>query len=199
MSRGAARKAVIARVALGVFLERGFAAATMDDVAEAAGASKQTLYRFFGDRDGLVRHVLEVELESLIEPLVAASDGAGGAAERLERLALAYQDMIFSPVALTLYRYVLGAVPGDPGLGIALTEVVTDRIVALVAPLVADVAGLGPYGVAGGTGADAADALADAFLGAVQGKEFNRALAGYPARPDRLAALRASAMLIARG
>lgn len=198
MSRGEKRKAAIAQVALAVFLERGFGTATMDDVAAAAGASKQTLYRFFGDRDGLVRHVLAAELEGLMAPLVVAAEGPGeavasgadGAAARLEALAGAYQDMVFSPRALTLYRYVLGGIEEHPGLGVALTEVVTDRIVALVSVPLGDVSGLA---------GDALDARADAFLGVLQGKEFNRALAGYAPRAERLAALRAAAMAVARG
>ena len=47
-------RAEIADVAVALFLERGFAETTMDDVAEAAGVSRRTAYRHFPSKDDLV-------------------------------------------------------------------------------------------------------------------------------------------------
>lgn len=53
------RRRAILDAATTVFLERGYAGATLDDVAATASASKQTLYRYFGDKEGLFRAVIE--------------------------------------------------------------------------------------------------------------------------------------------
>jgi AcrR family transcriptional regulator len=47
-------RAAIADVAVALFLERGFAETTMDDVADAAGVSRRTAYRHFPSKDDLV-------------------------------------------------------------------------------------------------------------------------------------------------
>lgn len=49
-SRRAARDEV-ARTGVALFLERGFDATTMDDVAVAAGVSRRTLFRYFGSKE----------------------------------------------------------------------------------------------------------------------------------------------------
>jgi len=49
-SRQAAR-AEVARTGVALFLERGFDATTMDDVAAAAGVSRRTLFRYFGSKE----------------------------------------------------------------------------------------------------------------------------------------------------
>ena len=61
-------RAEIAEAAIGLFADRGFDAVTMDDVAEASGASRRTVYRHFSTKGdlmferprGWVRHFAEV-------------------------------------------------------------------------------------------------------------------------------------------
>jgi AcrR family transcriptional regulator len=52
------------RAATALLAEKGLAALTMDAVAERAGFSTATLYRCFGDRDGLVREVVRGSLSA---------------------------------------------------------------------------------------------------------------------------------------
>jgi len=184
-SRGEARKQAIAQVALEIFIERGFGAATVDHVAQQAGASKQTIYKFFGDRDGLIAHTLGLELEAVIAPMRSAGSADGEPRVRLEEFARAYQEVIFAPRCLRIYRYVIGEINEHPELGGAFNQMITEYVVSLAAPIVTAV-----------TGADAerTAALTDAFIGTLQGTEFNRALAGLPANLERLRALRETAV-----
>ena len=52
--RRRATQADLVSAALELFIERGFEATTMDDVADAAGVSRRTLYRHFPRKDDLV-------------------------------------------------------------------------------------------------------------------------------------------------
>ena len=45
--------------------EMGFAAMTMDKVAERAGVSPSTVYRYFADRDQLVAAIMQVDYDSV--------------------------------------------------------------------------------------------------------------------------------------
>jgi AcrR family transcriptional regulator len=50
MVRAAERKQQILSVAEQVFAERGYHAASMDDIAEMVGVSKPMLYEYFGSK-----------------------------------------------------------------------------------------------------------------------------------------------------
>src|SRR3984893_2769479 len=61
--RGEVRRSQILDAAAQVFLENGYAGATIDLVIERAGASKATVYSFFGGKDGLFAAIVEERCE----------------------------------------------------------------------------------------------------------------------------------------
>ncbi|WP_159448783.1 TetR/AcrR family transcriptional regulator [Demequina sp. NBRC 110053] len=182
-ARGDTRRDAIAAAALELYLERGFGV-SIDDVAAAAGASKQTLYKFFGGRDGLARAAMELELERVIGPMREATSRDGDAFERLADFAAAYQQVLFSERCLAMYRFVIGTANESPDFGRAFNQTVVDYVIGLVTPLIAEVDG----------DEDDAPARAEQFIGALQGAELNRALAGATPDTTRLARLRASGL-----
>jgi AcrR family transcriptional regulator len=58
-------KANILQVALGVFAERGFSGARVDEIAARTETSKRMIYYYFGDKGGLYRAVLEYAYEQM--------------------------------------------------------------------------------------------------------------------------------------
>ncbi len=52
--RAAETRAEIVEAAIGLFVEHGFDATSMSDVAAAAGMSRRTLYRYFATKDDIV-------------------------------------------------------------------------------------------------------------------------------------------------
>ncbi len=50
-----------------LFAERGVAGVTMDDLAEAVGISKATLYQHFASKDAMLAHLLTAHYERFIE------------------------------------------------------------------------------------------------------------------------------------
>ncbi len=52
--RGERRREELIDIAQKLFLERGFAETTMLAIAEAAGASKETLYRHFENKEQII-------------------------------------------------------------------------------------------------------------------------------------------------
>lgn len=53
----------IIEAATRLFLERGFAATSMESVAQRAGVSKQTLYSHFGGKDELFKQVIKTKVD----------------------------------------------------------------------------------------------------------------------------------------
>lgn len=64
-----ARPAELTAAALDLFVEKGFAATRLDDVAARAGVSKGTLYLYFDSKEALFKAVIE---EGIVPTLVAA-------------------------------------------------------------------------------------------------------------------------------
>jgi AcrR family transcriptional regulator len=86
--RKQARPAEIIEAALDVFLERGFAAARLDDIARRAGVTRGTLYLYFTDKEQLLRAVIDTLVVPQVERVAAiAHDQATSAAGALRALA----------------------------------------------------------------------------------------------------------------
>ncbi|HLH93592.1 MAG TPA: helix-turn-helix domain-containing protein [Xanthobacteraceae bacterium] len=70
--RQAERRRVILAAALGEFSARGFAAARLDDIAEAAGIAKGTIYLYFRDKEALFQDLIRSEMSPVADALEAA-------------------------------------------------------------------------------------------------------------------------------
>lgn len=85
--RKADRPQELVEAALDVFLERGYAAARLEDVARRAGVSKGTVYLYFRDKAGLLAAVVESNVVPEIARIeTLAADRSLGAGEALARL-----------------------------------------------------------------------------------------------------------------
>ncbi len=85
--RKSARPDEIRDAALELFVERGFSATRMEDVASRAGVSKGTVYLYFDSKEALLRSVVT----DLVEPALAraetrAASHDGSSAELLREL-----------------------------------------------------------------------------------------------------------------
>ena len=79
----------ICAAALGVFAEKGFAAARLDEIAKRAGVSKGTLYLYFKDKEQLFRAVVRDTVVPNVENLRSGLIQTGLPFDALIRLFLA--------------------------------------------------------------------------------------------------------------
>lgn len=93
----ARNRAKVLAAAEHLFSERGVANVSMDDVADAAGVGKGTLYRRFGDRSGLAMAVLDGHDRSLQELLLRGDPPLGPGAPPRERL-MAFTDAMIDHI-----------------------------------------------------------------------------------------------------
>jgi AcrR family transcriptional regulator len=80
-----------------VFLERGFEAASYDDMAAALGLSKPSLYNAFGDKTALFERALAVYADRAHAQIVVDFTGADSLAEAGRKLLLAAADVYAKP------------------------------------------------------------------------------------------------------
>jgi AcrR family transcriptional regulator len=117
--RPADRRSVILGAATSVFVERGFAGTTMDDIAAAARASKQTLYQRFGDKVGLFEAVIEsniADAEAGTDPHLEALRDTDEVEEDLRRFARQHLRDVLQPHLLRIRRLVIAEADRFPTL-----------------------------------------------------------------------------------
>jgi AcrR family transcriptional regulator len=88
-----ARRAQLVDVGRLVFAQRGYEAASVEEIAERAGITKPIVYEHFGGKEGLYAVVVDREVEHIVERIVDAIS-TGSPRERLERAALAFLDYV---------------------------------------------------------------------------------------------------------
>jgi AcrR family transcriptional regulator len=134
------RRAAILAAATSVFLERGFANTTMDDIAAAARASKQTLYQHFGDKVGLFEAVIEsniADAEDGTDPHLAALRTTADIEGDLRRFARQHLRDVLQPHLLRMRRLVIAEADRFPTLAQTWFERGPERAHATLAELFA--------------------------------------------------------------
>lgn len=141
-SGGAIREAATA-----LFLEKGYQATSMDDIAAAAQVSKQTIYTHFANKEQLFADLVlgnADRVDDFIATLGPMLENAGDdLSPALTRLARRYLGTVMRPEVLRLRRLVLGEAGRFPELASAYYERVPGRVIGALADLFGRLAGAG--------------------------------------------------------
>lgn len=149
---------------LKVLLRDGYQKFSMNAVAQSASASKETLYRHFGDKAGLL-HAALVRNATLIGPILL--EGLASTTtreERLFRLAMNYLRGCYLPEAMALQR--IAYADGKNGLGPIFAEEITEHAIGYIEQEFAQLGSSHPR------------EDAEVFLGMIQGKLHEKILLG---------------------
>ena len=131
--RKEARPAELIAAALALFVERGFAATRLDDVALAAGVSKGTLYLYFDSKEALFRAVIEQNLLPALkqaEDVVAHYDGK--AAELLAGLMRGWLDSVNTSKTGEVLKLIVTEARNFPDVATYYNDAVVERAKRLV-------------------------------------------------------------------
>jgi AcrR family transcriptional regulator len=136
-SRRVERRQAILAAALREFSARGFAAARLDDVAEAAGIAKGTIYLYFRDKEALFQDLIRSEMGPVVGTLEFALGldlPARAAAEQAIELFLRE---VYSTERKDIIRLVISEGPRFPHLAEFYYREVVSRGIAAVRALLA--------------------------------------------------------------
>jgi AcrR family transcriptional regulator len=176
--RGETRRAQILDGATAVFLEYGYARATIELVVARIGASKATIYSFFGGKEGLFSALIEERTEHLLAGFKAIDIDTVDVRKGLAHFARQYMDVAMNPDVIGLYRLILAEGPRFPDLVKSFYRG-SNRVTSRVANE------LRLWAERGRINADDPDRVAVQFLDSVRGELHLRVMAGLP--PDDLA------------
>jgi AcrR family transcriptional regulator len=77
------KKAAIEKASKKIFLEKGYSAASVDEIARLAGITKRTLYSYYPSKLALFVHVFDEYLQRLSAQITKAASAEGTLLERL--------------------------------------------------------------------------------------------------------------------
>ncbi len=129
-----ARPQELLAAALELFVERGFAATRLDDVAASAGVSKGTLYLYFANKEELFKAVVrESMLPALGEAEVLIEQHQGSAAALFEEIALGWWERVGSSKVAGITKLMMAESGNFPEVARFYYEEVVSRVNAIVA------------------------------------------------------------------
>ena len=163
-SARAKRQEEIERAAYALLESKGYAGTSMLSIATQAKASNETLYRWYGDKQGLFKAMVARNAEAVRRLLEAELEAGDAPLKTLRALGPKLLGLVTGPRAVALNR----AAAADPSgeLGMALSEAGRDTILPLITRLFqqARKAGLFP----GLTAKEAAELYINLLIGDLQ-------------------------------
>ncbi|MBP6490358.1 MAG: TetR/AcrR family transcriptional regulator [Thauera sp.] len=132
--RKEARPGELLAAALELFVDKGYAATRLDDVAARAGVAKGTLYLYFDNKEALFRAVVEQGIVPVFDAAESEiADYRGSTAELLVELLHRWLREVGSTSLAGLYQLILAESHSFPELALYYEERVIQRGRALIA------------------------------------------------------------------
>lgn len=141
-----AKRDAILLAARQVFLQSGYAAASMDAVAAAANVSKATIYAHFENKRTLFEAVLTHRCQATFG-LFDIPERCRDARETLTLLARTFVDVVLAPEAVAIFRVVVAETPRFPEVGESFHRVGPERVEACVQRLLGELTDCGQLAV----------------------------------------------------
>jgi TetR/AcrR family transcriptional regulator, mexJK operon transcriptional repressor len=120
LSRTDSKRAAITEAATTLFLRDGYRGASMEEIATAAGVSKQTVYKQFAHKQQLFSHVVTTLVNEASDPVheaVQEVNVAGDVREELSTIARRQLELVLRPALMQLRRLVIAETVHFPELG----------------------------------------------------------------------------------
>lgn len=178
--RGQARRRRLLEAAGRLFAEKGFEATTLTDLVNEAGGSRTSLYEYFGDKEGLLRAVMEEQCDRLLSDLAALRPDPSMTPEAaLSRMGLRLVEGLMDDEAMSALRVLIAEGDKFPEMGAFVLRRGPDSVVARTAEYLLELAEAGKLRID-----DPRDA-ARAFIGLLIGDMLLRRLISPVSRVSR--------------
>ncbi|WP_330237628.1 TetR/AcrR family transcriptional regulator [Streptomyces sp. NBC_00525] len=134
--RSARKHQAILEAGTTVFLNKGYAGTSMDDIAKLAAVSKQTVYKHFSDKEKLFAEIVLAttdRIDAMVDLVADIPADAGALTENLTQLARQFLTALTRPQVIQLRRLVIANADAFPELGAAWYEQGFERVLATLA------------------------------------------------------------------
>ncbi|MBD5802562.1 putative HTH-type transcriptional regulator YfiR [Azoarcus sp. Aa7] len=135
--RKEARPQELTAAALSLFVEKGFAATRLDDIAERAGVSKGTLYLYFDSKDALFKAVIQEGIVPALHAGEVLLDEYDDPLELLRAILLGWWERIGSTELGGIPKLMMSEARNFPDVALYYEQEVLQRGTALLRKAVA--------------------------------------------------------------
>ena len=131
--KGLIRRDKILDAATDVFCQNGYDAASLQEIMAMAGGSLATLYRLFGNKEGLFQAVIERNSESMIKKLASPLMQGKDPIEVLHTMGSNFIDLLSSPMVGAIHRLLIAESGRNPKLREIFVKTAPERNLRVVA------------------------------------------------------------------
>lgn len=114
---GERRRAAIMEAALRLFMNKGYAAVSIDEIVRAAGGSKSTVYELFGSKEGLFLKIVSSVNEQIMGDIEMPDIRGLKPKAALARIGAAVAEKVLSEKCIELYRLAVSESRRFPKIG----------------------------------------------------------------------------------
>jgi len=113
---GKKRRSAMVDAAYTLFIEKGYASVSVDEIIRASGGSKSSLYKFFGNKEGILKAVIESLAEEFLREIHLEFPSAKTPREALNRVGMVFADLALSDKAINQHRHAVSHSRAFPDL-----------------------------------------------------------------------------------
>jgi AcrR family transcriptional regulator len=111
---GQKRRTAMIEAAYSLFTEKGYASVSIDDIIRVSGGSKSSLYKFFGNKEGILKAVVESLGDEMLREMHIEIPSGGTPREALNRIGMVLVDLALSEKAINQQRHAVAQARAYP-------------------------------------------------------------------------------------
>jgi AcrR family transcriptional regulator len=113
---GEKRREAILEAAYTLFMEKGYAAVSLDDIIRISRGSKSSVYKYFGNKKGILKAVTRALADEMLDEINLSFPAGRTPREALNRIGMVLVDMALSEKAINQHRHAVSHARQLPGL-----------------------------------------------------------------------------------
>jgi TetR/AcrR family transcriptional repressor of mexJK operon len=113
---GQTRRKAMIEAAYSLFIEKGYGSVSVDDIIRVSRGSKSSLYKFFGNKEGILKAVIESLAEEFLREIHLEFPSGGTPREALNRIGMVFADLALSDSAINQHRHAVSHARAFPDL-----------------------------------------------------------------------------------
>jgi TetR/AcrR family transcriptional repressor of mexJK operon len=113
---GQTRRKAMIEAAYSLFIEKGYGSVSVDDIIRVSRGSKSSLYKFFGNKEGILKAVIESLAEEFLREIHLEFPSGGTPREALNRIGMVFADLALSDTAINQHRHAVSHARAFPDL-----------------------------------------------------------------------------------
>jgi len=102
---GRKRRSEMVEAAYTLFMEKGYASVSVDDIIRVSGGSKSSVYKYFGSKEGILKAVVESLADDMLREIHLDFPSGKTPREALNRVGMVLVDLALSENAINQHRH----------------------------------------------------------------------------------------------